>query len=110
MNEGLSDAGSAREAMSHVLRKDELHSERELGTRRVGVHAMVERRVRLRTAGHGSGLSVLHADTRIAPLPDRLKVVGEDGEEIKPTRGSRFWITTETIDPMHVVCELPEEL
>ena len=71
----------------------------------------LERRVRRQSAGvrvhvlkggktlqvEGGSLCIVKADALIIPLPPKIRVVSEEGEEITPTWG--FWVSTETFDP-----------
>lgn len=50
------------------------------------------------------GIDIVKAGATLAPLPDRIKVVSSEGDVLRPERG-RFYITTETIDPYHLICD-----
>lgn len=50
------------------------------------------------------GIHVLKADTLMFWLPDKYKVVNENGERIKPT--GKFAVTAETLDPYHAVVDI----
>ena len=50
------------------------------------------------------GIVVARADALFYPLPDHCKVF-RDGKEIKPSKGKRFWVSTETFDPYHMILE-----
>jgi hypothetical protein len=39
------------------------------------------------------------------PLPDRMTVVDQDGREVNPSQGRRFYISVSTFDPYHLVME-----
>lgn len=96
--------------MSHFLREYELAGVQILGKPR----AMAKVRV-LRKKGSISleivpGLGIARMDTQLVPLPDRVKVVEPSGKKVvRPSKGSAFWVTVETIDPFHGVVELPNE-
>lgn len=51
---------------------------------------------------------ILRADAQVTELPKTIKVVAADGDPIESSEGSRFYVTVETIDPFHAVCELPD--
>lgn len=51
-----------------------------------------------------AGIHFVWKGTRVAPLPDRVKVVNVEGEVVRPSRG-RFYITLDTEDPEHVICD-----
>ena len=54
------------------------------------------------------GIGVARGDTKWAQLPARMKVVDLDGKAIKPSKGRFFWVTTETFNPFHGLCEAGE--
>lgn len=49
-------------------------------------------------------ICMINQGTLVANLPDDWKIVNEDGKEIKPA--GRFLISTETIDPYHLVVDM----
>lgn len=49
-------------------------------------------------------IGVVRSDTVVAELPRDYSIVNDDGEEIKPM--GNFHITTETIDPYHLVIDM----
>lgn len=54
----------------------------------------------------GEGLVILKVDALVAPLPTEFIVFDPDGQPVLPTRGRRFVISTETIDPFHLIAEV----
>jgi hypothetical protein len=51
------------------------------------------------------GLVIARWDVVWVPLPPEIKIVCE-GRYIQPF--TRFWITVESFDPYHLVCDRPE--
>lgn len=49
-------------------------------------------------------VEILRADTKIAQVPDKLSIVDANKNPIMPS--GRFYMTTETIDPYHMVLDL----
>jgi hypothetical protein len=90
----------------HFLRKDELSCPRELGKARAAVRVKVDGTRLVMTAV--DAIVVAKRDALFVPLPERIRVIGPDGKAIKPSRGARFWITVETLDPYHLVTESAE--
>ncbi len=92
----------------HFLRQEEAALERELGKPYAAVKVRVTG-TQLQIQPHGddneSVISVVRMDTLLAPLPERFRVVGPNGKVVKPSKGKRFWVTTQTIDPFHLVLE-----
>lgn len=93
----------------HFLRKAEVpHWPHTFGKPRAAVTVRVEEqgaRLVVQVPEDGPGISVAKADVQWAPLPARCMVVGPGGEEVKPSKGRRFYVTTETFDPCHLVAE-----
>lgn len=56
--------------------------------------------------GHSS-VKLTKADTRWAKLPDCYKVTTPEGTVIKPS--GTFYVSAETIDPCHLVTDLPKD-
>lgn len=52
-------------------------------------------------------IMALKPDALITRVPSTVTVVSEDGKPIVPGAGAAFFVTTETFDPCHLVCELP---
>ncbi len=90
----------------HPVRKNELYSARTINRPRAAVRVRLERTGLVIVPGE---ISVLKNDAFVVPLPDRLRVVSEDGEVVKPSDGSIFLITTETMNPFHLVTQLPRD-
>lgn len=88
----------------HFLGKNALRY-RELGKPWASVTVRVAKEVLTIQPG---GIGILRSDVQIARLPERFKVIGEDGIEVKPSKGKAFWITVESMDPYHAVCELED--
>jgi hypothetical protein len=91
----------------HFLRKDELDRlDCELGKPYAAVRVRVQGTHLVMTPGdEGHCIVICKMDTLFVPLPERISVVGPDGQAVKPSKGSRFWVTVETIDPFHLVTE-----
>jgi hypothetical protein len=53
-------------------------------------------------------IGILKADARLAPLPERMKVVDPDGRKIAPSKGRRFHVSTKTFNPFHALTEIAE--
>ena len=53
---------------------------------------------------HAEPIVILKADALLFPLPEETQIVAPDGEIIRPK--GRFWVTTETIDPIHLVTDI----
>ncbi len=77
-----------------------------IGRQRAGVEVRV--RARRELVVQADSIVVLKRDALISRVPSTISVVTEDGKPIAPAAGSAFWISTETLDPFHVVVELPE--
>ena len=77
-----------------------------IGRQRAAV--MVRVRSRRELVVQAESIVVLKRDALISRVPSTMTVVAEDDQPIAASPGSAFWITTETFDPYHVVCELPE--
>lgn len=91
--------------MTHALRKDEAAGARSIGRRRAAVHVRLEKDRLVVVAG---SISVLDDDALVTPVPERLRVVDEDGDVVVPSEGTLFLMTTETFDPYHLVTQLPK--
>lgn len=91
----------------HFLRKAELDRlDCELGKNWAAVRVRVAGTRLVMTPGDdGHAIVVCKRDTLFVPLPDRIQVVGPDSKVVKPSKGSRFWVTVETFDPFHLVTE-----
>lgn len=64
---------------------------------------MVERKsLREKTVVVQPGIHAIKASTPMLPFDGT--VLDQDGKEIRPERGS-FWITAETLDPFHLLCD-----
>lgn len=48
---------------------------------------------------------ILKPDTIVARLPDTFEVTGPSTGEVIRSERDGFWITVESIDPYHVVCD-----
>lgn len=51
-------------------------------------------------------IMVCKADTLVVDLPERWKVYDQEGKQVKPSKGRKFVVTTETFDPYHAVAEV----
>lgn len=54
----------------------------------------------------GDGVFVAE-NIEMLKIPDRIKVLSPDGEEISPSEGRAFWMSASTSDPFHLVTEWP---
>lgn len=52
------------------------------------------------------GIRVAKGDVRWLELPPGFKVKGEAGEEIRPDKGKRWLVSSETFDPCHLLAEV----
>lgn len=50
------------------------------------------------------GLFILCMDTQVAKLPEDVTVCAPDGTSLQSSFGG-FYVTTETLDPYHIVCD-----
>lgn len=91
----------------HFLRKAELdHLDCELGKPWAAVRVRVNgTQLVMTTDESGHAIVICKQDTLFVPLPERIQVVGPDGKVVKPSKGSRFWVTVESFDPFHLVTE-----
>jgi hypothetical protein len=89
----------------HFLRKSEVHG-RSLEMPRACVTVRVVKDTLVIESG---SLGVLKIGAQMAPVPERMKVVTDDGKVVKPSKGKQFWVTVETFDPMHAVMEAAPE-
>jgi len=48
-------------------------------------------------------IGMLKTGVSIAPLPEGVRVLDSEGDAIPPSR--RFWVTTDTIDPFHMLID-----
>jgi len=85
----------------HFLRQDESRGEIAVGRPYAVAHVRVDG-TQLRLDG---GIGVARADTLFVPLPERVQVVDLNGQVMKPSKGKRFWVSTESFDPHHLVLE-----
>lgn len=53
------------------------------------------------------GISVVKPDTKIAELPTKFKVYNSENEEVQPS--GKFYISVETINPFHLLMDLPSD-
>ncbi len=86
----------------HFLRKSEVYGVTALGRPWACVKVKLSGRDVLEIQ---EGISVGKADSQWVKLPERVKVVGPDGKQVKPSKGKCFWVTVETFDPFHMVTE-----
>lgn len=96
----------------HFLRKSEVYA-RTLTRPRAAVKVKLEKDKLVVSGPDDEGkpnIFVAKMDTQWAKVPDRIKVVGPDGKVIKPSKGTSFYVSTETFDPYHMVLEASEDL
>jgi len=92
----------------HILgaRARELY-ERAVGKRHAAVYVRVVARDTLQLdcpENQKFPIVVLKADALIVPLPEKIRVLDPDGKILKPSR--RFYITTESFDPWHLLTDM----
>ncbi len=92
--------------MTHPVKPADAQSARRIDYRRACV--TVERRKGDLVVVVGK-IGVTQTDALIAAVPDYLRVVDTNGKTIPPSRGKRFFVSTETFDPFHFVVEMPED-
>ena len=51
-----------------------------------------------------NSLCILKSDTLMATLPEGVVVLSSDGKPVKPT--GRFYVSTESFDPYHLVTDV----
>lgn len=93
--------------MTHPLRPGEAAVGRhvaELGYP-IGIAAVLVRRTARNDLVVQAEMFLLKPDVEIAPMPQRLHVLDERGKPI-PASSGEFWISTETFDPYHAVCDV----
>lgn len=79
-------------------------SRTRLPARRVAMRVRVVSRGQLMVDPGPRGLEILEGGTELCPLPDGVEVVDSEGNEV-PALGT-FHVTTETIDPYHLLTDL----
>lgn len=65
----------------------------------------VELVARKRLQVQADSLSVAREDVEWYPLPADFEVVGGEGELVRPSPGRQFFVTVETLNPFHGLCE-----
>jgi len=96
--------------VSHFLREGELAGVQILGKPRALAKVRVVRKKGSVSLEIVPEIGVARMDAQLVPLPDRVKVIEPGGKKaVRPSRGSAFWVTVETIDPFHGVVELPND-
>ncbi len=99
--------------MTHFLRANEVPPDWRCRTLSRPIAAVVCRHERdgkddvLRIHdGDGGGIVVANLGLPVALVPDRVRVVGPEGEPIRPS--TKLWVTLNTIDPYHLVLDTAE--
>lgn len=96
----------------HFLRKDEVHGRAirdvvpscgPMGWACVKVKLEAKDRLCIVVGSIG----VLKPEALVAPLPKRMKVVTDEGEQIAPSEGKRFYVTVNSFNPNHALVEAP---
>lgn len=54
-------------------------------------------------------IGIFRTGVALVPLPERVTLLDNKGAPMKAGHGQRFWVTTESFDPMHAVTLLTEE-
>lgn len=65
-------------------------------------HEGTGKNAKLRLIGDGVFVA---ANIAMQRIPDRLPVINPAGEIILPSAGKSLWISAETFDPFHLICE-----
>jgi hypothetical protein len=71
---------------------------------RACVRVRVERTRTACTLRVDGGVSVLKPDARVAPLPEGIVVLNEDGTVCEAV--GRFYVTLESFDPYHLITDV----
>jgi hypothetical protein len=82
------------------------HTGSRLGSPRAAVRVRVASRRSLAIEEGVGAIVVVKPDTLIMPLPQEVSVVDAEGEVVSSSEGTRFYVTTQTIDPFHLVMEM----
>jgi len=97
--------------MSHPLNQAEASFAAPLGRVWVGVKAEYRDGALVVDPSFDRFIRVVRTSALFAEVPARLRVLRDVKGRIvpvKPFTGRRFWISTETVDPWHVVIEAEE--
>lgn len=88
----------------HFLKRDELYGGIRTSKPWAAVQVRIERGSP-RTLTIQPGVSVLKVDVMLIPLPENVRVVDGDGNAVVASH--RFWVTTESFDPFHLLLDAP---
>lgn len=95
----------------HFLRQDEVHGARCCYLRAAVTVQVVKQVVKDALVIQlviQPGISVAKLGVQWVTLPERVKVLSTEGEEVRPSKDRRFYVTVETFDPFHLVTEAGE--
>lgn len=93
--------------MSHFL-SNKSSGGRMVGRPRAGVRVRFEpgkKALTLDPDPDAKSIYILKADTLVADLPNTFRVLDNKGKVVKAS--GQFAVTTETLDPYHVLVDLP---
>lgn len=90
--------------MAHFLGLDRLDRPRCIGKPWAMVTVRLVARKRLQIQ-EGS-IAVAKNDAEWCRLPDDMEVVDQDGELVLPSDGRQFFVTVDTINPLHGLTEI----
>lgn len=88
----------------HPLKYDDTRFAQVVGKARAVVTAKAHYKPKRLVIVEGS-LGIAKHDTLFVPVPESIPVLDPDGKPIKPSKGSKFWISVETFDPYHILLE-----
>lgn len=88
----------------HFLGKLARHEQRHLDGPRVAVIVKWTSRRQSALVLVGSDVGVAKDGVRIAELPKKIRVLDPDGEPVAAS--GRFFVTTETVDPYHLLLDI----
>lgn len=89
--------------MAHFIKLDRYDRTLVLG--KPWAMVTVELVARKRLQIQADSLRVAKADVEWYPLPADFEVVGGEGEPVRPSPGRQFFVTVETFNPFHGLCE-----
>lgn len=99
--------------MTHFLKKDELWGSREIGSRHAAVKVRLVDQNTLMVCPEEEGklnIIIVPFDTPVVVLPERVRVVDEHNLEVNRDDHLTRLVTTETIDPYHLVLDVRDEV
>lgn len=91
--------------MTHPLRSSEAHRARAIGRPFACVTVKVVGLDVLEVVA--GSIAVFKSDALIVELPERFRVLDEEGREIPAGKHRCFWISTESFNPYHLLACAP---